>query len=145
MPAQQSFWAKLELSLKKILTLTFDCRPARTKHTLPKIPAKIQKVKTGGGGGIRTHVRLKAKTVFKTVTISLSVTPPQHKSISSRLADSQTKPGDSAVGINSVWNLWSLPILGQQQPDEPDILQSQLGLLLPDCRKILLLGQHSGN
>ena len=29
--------------------------PAGTRQGLSKIPAKIQKVITGGGGGIRTH------------------------------------------------------------------------------------------
>ena len=83
MPAQQSFWAKLEFSLNKIMAPVSDCRPVGTKHIL------IQKVKIGGGGGMRTHVRLKAKTVFKTVTISLSVTPPAWKSIGNSVINSQ--------------------------------------------------------
>ena len=40
--------------------------PKGARQTLSKIPAKIQEVMIGGGGGIRTHDPCKRIAVFKT-------------------------------------------------------------------------------
>jgi hypothetical protein len=67
---------------------------------------------TGGGGGIRTHVRQKkAKAVFKTATISHSVTPPDSKfyfkaTSSGNLAD---RVPASLLDFDSTWIIYKLP------------------------------------
>ena len=52
--------------------------PAGARHTLSKIPAKIQKVKIGGGGEIRTHERISPLAVFKTAALVRYATPPNY-------------------------------------------------------------------
>ena len=48
----------------------------RLRPTRPTLHVSIRASSAGGGGGIRTHGTLAGPTVFKTVTLNRSDTPP---------------------------------------------------------------------